>query len=66
MRRPLEVVRPVIDPALSLRLTRLVADWTGAGYCQGNFNSYNCSAGHYTLNFGAIGFCERFEPRFQP
>jgi uncharacterized protein YdiU (UPF0061 family) len=36
------------------------------GYCQGNFNSDNCAAGGYTLDYGPFGFCELFEPRFQP
>jgi len=36
------------------------------GYCQGNFNSDNCAAGGYTLDYGPFGFCELFDPRFQP
>ena len=36
------------------------------GYCQGNFNSDNCACGGYTLDYGPFGFCERFEPFFQP
>ncbi|MEB3354243.1 MAG: protein adenylyltransferase SelO family protein, partial [Cyanobacteriota bacterium] len=47
-------------------LTALVADWIRVGYCQGNFNSDNCAAGGYTLDYGPFGFCERFDPRFQP
>ena len=35
------------------------------GYCQGNFNSDNCAAGGYTLDYGPFGFCELFDPRFQ-
>ncbi|QNI45927.1 ACR YdiU/UPF0061 family protein [Synechococcus sp. WH 8101] len=71
--------RPEIDPALPFseqllelarhfraRLTRLVADWMRVGYCQGNFNSDNCAAGGYTLDYGPFGFCELFDPRFQP
>ena len=71
--------RPEIDPALSFReqvlelarlfrgrLTALVADWMRVGYCQGNFNSDNCAAGGYTLDYGPFGFCELFDPRFQP
>ena len=48
------------------RLTRLVAAWMRVGYCQGNFNSDNCAAGGYTLDYGPFGFCELFNPRFQP
>jgi uncharacterized protein YdiU (UPF0061 family) len=68
-----------IDPALEFseqvvalaglfrgRLTALVANWMRVGYCQGNFNSDNCAAGGYTLDYGPFGFCELFDPRFQP
>jgi len=48
------------------RLTSLVANWMRVGYCQGNFNSDNCAAGGFTLDYGPFGFCELFEPRFQP
>ena len=48
------------------RLTSLVANWIRIGYCQGNFNSDNCAAGGFTLDYGPFGFCELFEPRFQP
>ena len=48
------------------RLTHLVAQWMRVGYCQGNFNSDNCAAGGYTLDYGPFGFCELFDPRFQP
>ncbi len=48
------------------RLTSLVASWIRVGYCQGNFNSDNCAAGGYTLDYGPFGFCELFDPRFQP
>ena len=71
--------RPDIDPSLAFnaqvvelarlfrgRLTALVADWLRVGYCQGNFNSDNCAAGGYTLDYGPFGFCELFDPRFQP
>ncbi len=71
--------RPEIDPSLEFseqvvelaglfraRLTALVADWIRVGYCQGNFNSDNCAAGGYTLDYGPFGFCELFDPRFQP
>ncbi len=71
--------RPEIDPALDFsdqvvelaglfrgRLTALVANWMRVGYCQGNFNSDNCAAGGFTLDYGPFGFCELFDPRFQP
>ena len=69
----------VIDGALSFseqvlelarqfrqRLARLVANWLRVGYCQGNFNSDNCAAGGFTLDYGPFGFCELFDPGFQP
>ncbi|MDC3168860.1 protein adenylyltransferase SelO family protein [Prochlorococcus sp. AH-716-E17] len=68
-----------IDPSLSFnekviklaclyreRLISLVANWMRVGYCQGNFNSDNCAAGGFTLDYGPFGFCELFDPRFQP
>ncbi|MGA1303408.1 MAG: protein adenylyltransferase SelO [Cyanobium sp.] len=71
--------RPEIEPSLPFhdqvvelarlfrtRLTALVANWMRVGYCQGNFNSDNCAAGGYTLDYGPFGFCELFDPRFQP
>jgi uncharacterized protein YdiU (UPF0061 family) len=48
------------------RLTSLVANWQRVGYCQGNFNSDNCAAGGFTLDYGPFGFCESFDPGFQP
>ncbi|KZY39957.1 MULTISPECIES: YdiU family protein [unclassified Oleiphilus] len=48
------------------RLSALVANWLRVGYCQGNFNSDNCAAGGYTLDYGPFGFCEVFEPFYQP
>lgn len=69
----------VIDNTLSLaekvvllarefrdRLTSLVANWIRVGYCQGNFNSDNCAAGGFTLDYGPFGFCELFDPQYQP
>lgn len=69
----------VIDPQLSTaekivqlarefrnRLTSLVANWIRVGYCQGNFNSDNCAAGGFTLDYGPFGFCDVFDPYFQP
>ena len=71
--------RRLIDPSLPFndqvvelallfraRLTSLVANWMRVGYCQGNFNSDNCAAGGFTLDYGPFGFCELFDPRFQP
>ncbi|WP_017446908.1 protein adenylyltransferase SelO family protein [Gayadomonas joobiniege] len=68
-----------IDPSLPLtskipllanhfcdRLTSLVANWLRVGYCQGNFNSDNCAAGGYTLDYGPFGFMEPFDAMFQP
>ena len=48
------------------RLTSLVTNWLRVGYCQGNFNSDNCAAGGFTLDYGPFGFCEIFDPYFQP
>jgi uncharacterized protein YdiU (UPF0061 family) len=48
------------------RLITLVAHWLRVGYCQGNFNSDNCAAGGFTLDYGPFGFCELFDPGFQP
>jgi uncharacterized protein YdiU (UPF0061 family) len=71
--------RPEIDPTLEFseqvvrlaelfreRLTALVAHWMRVGYCQGNFNSDNCAAGGFTLDYGPFGFSELFDPGFQP
>ncbi|WP_117234788.1 protein adenylyltransferase SelO [Vibrio maerlii] len=63
---------PFIDQLLALaiafrdRLTSLVTHWLRIGYCQGNFNSDNCAVGGFTLDYGPFGFCEYFEPYFQP
>ncbi len=48
------------------RLTSLVANWIRVGYCQGNFNSDNCAAGGFTLDYGPFGFIEIFDPYYQP
>ncbi|MBY5946898.1 protein adenylyltransferase SelO [Photobacterium rosenbergii] len=48
------------------RLTDLVANWLRVGYCQGNFNSDNCAVGGFTIDYGPFGFCEYFDPYFQP
>ncbi|GMQ48550.1 protein adenylyltransferase SelO [Vibrio sp. 10N] len=63
---------PMAEKVLTLatafreRLTTLVTHWMRVGFCQGNFNSDNCAVGGFTLDFGPFGFCERFEPYFQP
>ena len=56
----------VLAESFRERLTSLVANWMRVGYCQGNFNSDNCAAGGFTLDYGPFGFCELFEPGFQP
>ncbi len=48
------------------KITSLVTDWIRVGYCQGNFNSDNCSLAGITLDYGPFGFCEMFDPEFQP
>lgn len=48
------------------RLSSLVVNWIRVGYCQGNFNSDNCAAGGFTLDYGPFGFCELFNPQYQP
>jgi uncharacterized protein YdiU (UPF0061 family) len=48
------------------RLTSLIANWIRVGYCQGNFNSDNCAVGGFTLDYGPFGFCDAFNPQFQP
>ncbi|RXJ99488.1 hypothetical protein CRU98_05530 [Arcobacter sp. CECT 8986] len=47
------------------RVTKLVANWIRVGYCQGNFNSDNCAAGGFTLDYGPFGFCDIFDPNYQ-
>ncbi len=69
----------VIDPQLGLaekvvvlarefrdRLISLIANWIRVGFCQGNFNSDNCAAGGFTLDYGPFGFCDVFNPYYQP
>ena len=48
------------------RLASLVANWIRVGFCQGNFNSDNCAAGGFTLDYGPFGFCDVFNPQYQP
>jgi len=63
---------PTLDKVVLLarefrtRLTSLVADLIRVGYCQGNFNSDNCAAGGFTLDYGPFGFVELFDPEYQP
>ncbi len=47
-------------------LTSLVANWIRVGFCQGNFNSDNCAVGGFTLDYGPFGFCDVFNPHYQP
>ena len=47
------------------RLTSLVSNWIRVGYCQGNFNSDNCAAGGFTLDYGPFGFLDVFDPYYQ-
>jgi uncharacterized protein YdiU (UPF0061 family) len=47
------------------RLTSLMANWIRIGFCQGNFNSDNCAAGGFTLDYGPFGFIDAFNPYFQ-
>jgi len=63
---PLAEKLVALATAFRTRLTSLVAEWLRVGYCQGNFNSDNCAAGGFTLDYGPFGFCERFDPYFQP
>jgi len=56
----------LLAQAFRSRLTSLVANWIRVGYCQGNFNSDNCAAGGFTLDYGPFGFCDDFNPNYQP
>jgi uncharacterized protein YdiU (UPF0061 family) len=56
----------LLAEAFRSRLTSLIANWIRVGYCQGNFNSDNCSAGGFTLDYGPFGFIELFDPEYQP
>ena len=47
------------------RLSSLVANWVRVGFCQGNFNSDNCAAGGFTLDYGPFGFMDVFDPSYQ-
>lgn len=63
---PLDEKLITLANAFKERLTSLVANWIRVGYCQGNFNSDNCAAGGFTLDYGPFGFCDEFDPNFQP
>ena len=56
----------ILANRFSDRLSSLVANWIRVGYCQGNFNSDNCAAGGFTLDYGPFGFCELFDTHYQP
>lgn len=66
--RTLSTERKIILLAQAFRdrLIALVTHWIRVGYCQGNFNSDNCAVGGFTLDYGPFGFCEVFDPYFQP
>jgi len=63
---PLEKKVVLLATKFRERLATLVANWIRVGYCQGNFNSDNCALGGYTLDYGPFGYCEQFDPIFQP
>jgi uncharacterized protein YdiU (UPF0061 family) len=56
----------LLAEAFRERLASLVANWIRVGYCQGNFNSDNCAAGGFTLDYGPFGFIDLFDPKYQP
>ena len=68
MNKSLNTVEKIVllARAFRSRLTSLVANWIRVGYCQGNFNSDNCAAGGFTLDYGPFGFCDEFNPHYQP
>jgi len=63
---PIEEKTLVLAREFQKRLTSLVANWIRVGYCQGNFNSDNCAAGGFTLDYGPFGFIDMFDPKYQP
>lgn len=46
------------------RQARLAAEWLRVGYVQSNFNSDNCLVSGLTVDFGPMGFVERYDPSF--
>lgn len=63
---PLEKKVVLLAHEFRNRLTSLISDWIRVGFCQGNFNSDNCAAGGYTLDYGPFGFMDMFDPQYQP
>lgn len=63
---PLEKKVILLATEFRSRLTSLVTNWIRVGFCQGNFNSDNCAAGGYTLDYGPFGFMDMFDPKYQP
>jgi uncharacterized protein YdiU (UPF0061 family) len=63
---PIEKKLILLATEFRSRLTTLVANWIRVGYCQGNFNSDNCAAGGFTLDYGPFGFMDMFDPKYQP
>lgn len=63
---PLEKKIILLAKEFSFRLTSLIVNWIRVGYCQGNFNSDNCAAGGFTLDYGPFGFIDMFDPQYQP
>jgi len=63
---PLQEKVIILAKEFRSRLTSMVANWIRVGYCQGNFNSDNCAAGGFTLDYGPFGFIDMFDPRYQP
>jgi uncharacterized protein YdiU (UPF0061 family) len=63
---PLEEKVLLLAVEFRSRLTSLVTNWIRVGYCQGNFNSDNCAAGGFTLDYGPFGFIDMFDPKYQP
>ncbi len=63
---PLEEKVILLVKEFQKRLTSLVANWIRVGYCQGNFNSDNCAAGGFTLDYGPFGFIDMFDSKYQP
>lgn len=46
------------------RQARLVAEWLRVGYVQSNFNSDNCLVSGLTVDYGPMGFIERYHPEW--
>jgi uncharacterized protein YdiU (UPF0061 family) len=63
---PIEKKVIMLASEFQSRLTSLVANWIRVGFCQGNFNSDNCAAGGFTLDYGPFGFIDMFDSKYQP